>query len=97
MCTCIVKKYFSKLGSASRIDALFKNLSPLYAVVSKNEIEGNAHYARFPQSRFSTQLSTKGKGLKARQFLKQTQGMSICVKTHMDIPFLAECRMFVCT
>ena len=87
MCTCIFKKCFSKLGSASRIDALL-NLSPLYTVVSKNEIEG-------PQSRFSIQLSTKGKGLKARQFLTQTQGMSICVKTHMDIPFLVECRMFV--
>lgn len=94
MCTCIFKKCFSKLGSASRIDALL-NLSPLYTVVSKNEIEGNAHYARFPQSRFSIQLSTKGKGFKARQFLTQTQGMSICVKTHMDIPFLVECRMFV--
>ena len=94
MCTCIFKKCFSKLGSASIIDALL-NLSPLYTVVSKNEIEGNAHDARFPQSRFSIQLSTKGKGLKARQFLTQTQGMSICVKTHMDIPFLVECRMFV--
>ena len=48
----------------------------------------------FLQSRFSIQLSTKGKGFKARQFLTQTQGMSICVKTHMDIPFLVECRMF---
>ena len=60
-------------GSASRIDALL-NLPPfLYTVVSKNEIEENAHNARFPQSRLSIQLCTKGKGLKARQFLTQTQ------------------------
>ena len=64
--------YGHSLGLSQELTR-FKTFPLCRQLYRKTRLKENAHNARFPQSRFSIQLCTRGKGLRGRQFLTQTQ------------------------